>query len=141
MRIERATLRQVWAHMALMDWRAGATEYALLVNEVMSARVFVAIDDREAPLVLGGIIPSPGRTMSGMGWLSVVPGIGREFLAVVKAAGRVLAAARRFPGVLECVIRDDNPQGARLGRLLGFIPTEECVGPKRYWRAADGRLR
>lgn len=141
MRVERATLSQVWAHMAAKGWRPTPYEYALLVHEVMAARVWVAIDHREVPVALGGLWPSACRTMTGMGWLSVLPAIGLDLLPLVRGVRRVLLeGSRHFTGGLECGIRDDNPMGMRLGLLCGFVPTPECLGVKRYWRWSHGRI-
>jgi len=134
MRIERATLRQAWAHMLLKGWAPLPSEYQIVVSGVMGARVWVALDPEEAPIALGGVLPGADRTMPGMGWLSVLPGRGRDFLPIALAMRRVI---RMHPG-LGCSIRDSNLVGVRLGRLLGFEPTQETFGEIRNWRRADG---
>lgn len=128
MRIAQATREHVWAHISAKNWPLQRHEYRLLLTETREGRVWVALDEREVPVAVGGLLAA-GRAVPAA-WLSVLPGTGPKFLGVALGIRRVLKAM----GPAACFIRDDNAAGVRLGRLLGFDPKPLQFGAIREWR-------
>ena len=127
MQLAPADMSHVWLHALAKRWSPSPHEYALLVAETMAHRVWAAIDEEGTPLAIGGVV-------SGRCWLSLVPGARRRMLPLVRLMDCARAREQRVgtPRPL-CVVRDDNPAGQRLARLLGFAPTERAAGALREW--------
>ena len=128
MRLETTTMAHLWLHMLAKGWSPSPYEYGLLVAETIGGRVWAAVDAGGTPQVIGGVF-------AGRCWLSFVPGAGRHLLRLVRIMDDVRAREQRA-GLTNpiCVVRDDNPAGQRLARLLGFAPTTAATGSKRDWR-------
>jgi len=134
MRVERATMADLWRHCEAKAWQPSGHEYQLLVTEIVAERVWAAIASDGTPVAIGGAIGGDlGATMPRI-WLSITPDIGARLPAAMRAMRRVLAAEAAPSRVLACSVRDDNPTGQRLARLLGFMATETAAGPLREWR-------
>ncbi len=128
MHLAPADMSHVWLHALAKGWSPSPHEYKLLVAETMAHRVWAAIDEEGTPLAIGGVI-------SGRCWLSLVPGARRRMLPLVRLMDRVRAREQRVGTTRPlCVVRDDNPAGQRLARLLGFTPTAHATGQLRDWR-------
>jgi hypothetical protein len=138
MRLVRADLALTWRHMLLKSWHYPEHEYRLLVAEAMAGCVWAAIDGDD-PVALGGLyVPRPD--LPGTIWLSVIPDLGaRRLLQAVLLMRRFIAAAEAAhdPGVV-CCVDFGNERGARLGRALGFVPTDTCIASLQEWRRRGG---
>lgn len=130
MPLETCTLDLLWRHLEAQKSPCSEAEYFWQMRAVRAGRALAWLDADGAPLVLGAIVDEYGGRW---GWMSVVPGAGARFLGAVQAIRRVLATAIDAD-CLDCVIRDDNPAGQRLGHLLGLQPTDYHKGAFRVWR-------
>lgn len=139
MRIEPAGLALVWAHLEAKNRPTLEHEYTLLVQETLSGMVWAGVSGG-SPLVLGGVLV-PSGTSPGTAWLSVVEGLApTTFLqAALLMRSVIRVAAAHAPGVVCCIDRNNQP-GARLGRALGFAPTDRHLGDLVEW-SWHGRYR
>lgn len=135
-----ATLADLWRFLAAKNWPPLEHEYRLMVAEALSGCVWACVGEK-APIAIGGVLIS-SPDLPGSAWLDVLPGLGSRVLPLAlmmrKCIGR--AAARHGPGVV-CAVRDDNPEGQRLARLLGFVETDRRCGRLVEWRHDGGGRR
>lgn len=140
MRLERAQIADVWWHLHVKNWPVPEHEYCLLVAETLAGSVWAGLDG-DAPVAIGGVLV-PSAELAGTAWLSILPGRGAR--SVTRAAllmrRAIRAAADVHPPGIVCCIGVGNGKGERLGRALGFAPTDRRVGNSREWRLQAWRV-
>lgn len=138
MQLEPATLAHLARFQALKKSPLSAHEYGLLLVEVVSGRVWAAVDAAGAPLAIGGTLPPADLSTPGRTWLSVVPEVARRLRPALRLMRRRLDEdAAAYPAGVVCVVFDANMAGRRLAALLGFIETERMADRlrgAREWR-------
>lgn len=133
MRLQRATLADVWAHTLAKKWPPSEHEYRLLVQETLSGRVWAGIEDKAGglPVAIGGVIvPTDG--LPGTCWLSVTVEARQRIAALALMMRRVIAADRPDAGVV-CAVDADNTAGRRLAHALGFRVERRRVAGMVEW--------
>ncbi len=135
-----ANLGHVLTHLVAKTEPLGGPTYTLIVAEVLEGRVMAVLDATGVPVSIGGVFANQAQG-PGTCWFSVVPGVRPQGMPTVALMLRrvVRTVAPAFPDGVAAYVRDDNQQGRRLARAIGFEPGDLVTSSARQWRFGGGR--
>ncbi|CAN1721985.1 protein of unknown function [Hyphomicrobium sp. 1Nfss2.1] len=133
--IEPAQVADVMAWAIAYGSPLPRLQYKSIIAQIVVAEAYVLREaEGGAPLAIVGCLDIVSGQPGEIFFLAPAGGLGRKLVGVCALSRRLLVAADSLrPAGLVCWVRDDNPQGERLARALGFHPTGTGAGWQQ-WR-------